>query len=86
MQQETAETLGTGMCQRIVAENAVDQALWERWGGRGWKAEGRDPAAPPPPLPGSDRLRSLGSDIATFCARQVLRWTRSHRMENTHPS
>jgi hypothetical protein len=70
---ETTETLGAGMCARIVAENAVDQALWERWAGRGWKAEGGGPSAPPPPLPGNDRLRTLGSDIATLCARAAMR-------------
>ena len=70
----TAEPRNTGsghetalddkMRDRIATENAVDQALWERWAERGWKADGRNPAAPPPALPGNDRLRYIGSDIA----------------------
>jgi hypothetical protein len=60
------------MRQRIIAENAVDQALWDRWAGRGWKADGLNPVAPPPALPGNDRLRYLGSDIATLVRRVAM--------------
>ena len=66
-------TLDDRMRGRIVSENAVDQALWERWAGRGWKADGRNPAEPPPALPGNDRLRYLGSDIATLFWRVATR-------------
>jgi len=65
----TEETLGAEMRARILAENALDQALWERWAERGWKADGHNPHEAPPALPGSDRLRYLGSDIATLVAR-----------------
>ncbi len=69
----TEATLDARMRGRIVTENAVDQALWERWAERGWKADGRNPVDPPPPLPGNDRLRYLGSDIATLFWRTATR-------------
>jgi hypothetical protein len=62
----TEATLDPRMRERIVTESAVDQALWERWAERGWKADRRNPAEPPPALPGNDRLRYLRSDIATL--------------------
>jgi hypothetical protein len=65
----TEAALDPALRARISAENAVDQALWDRWKDRGWKANGRDPKPPPPPLPDNDRLRYLGSDIATFLRR-----------------
>ncbi|MFQ5567801.1 MAG: hypothetical protein ACE5EU_15725, partial [Paracoccaceae bacterium] len=61
------------MRERIVSENAVDQALWQRWAERGWKADGRNPAEPPPALPGNDRLRYIASDIATLVRRVAAR-------------
>lgn len=67
------EALDQSMRARIVSENAVDQALWDRWAGRGWKADGRNPVAPPPALPGNDRLRYLRSDIATLLWRTAMR-------------
>ena len=71
---ERAETaLDERMRDRIVTENAVDQALWDRWAERGWKAERRNPAEPPPALPGNDRLRYLGSDVATLFWRTATR-------------
>jgi len=73
VQAETEESLGPEMCDRILSENAVDLALWQRWADRGWRSAGNDPAAPPPPLPDNDRLRSLGSDIATLFARVSMR-------------
>ena len=66
-------TLDQRMRERIVTENAVDQALWERWAERGWKADGRNPVEPPPALPGNDRLRYLRSDIATLFWRVAMR-------------
>jgi len=66
-------TLDERMRERIVSENVVDQALWERWAGRGWKAGGRNPVAQPPTLPGNDRLRYLGSDIASLVWRVANR-------------
>jgi hypothetical protein len=65
----TEAALDQRMRQRIVSENAVDQALWDRWAERGWKADGRNPVKPPPSLPNNDRLRYLGSDIATLFSR-----------------
>jgi hypothetical protein len=47
--------------------------LWERWAERGWKADGRNPAEPPPALPGDDRLRYLRSDIATLFWRIAIK-------------
>jgi len=69
----TDAALDQEMRDRIVTENAVDQALWDRWAERGWKADGRNPTEPPPALPGSDRLRYLGSDIATLFWRIATR-------------
>ncbi len=66
-------TLDQRMRERIVTENAVDQALWERWAERGWKADGRNPVEPPPALPGNDRLRYLGSDVVTLFRRVATR-------------
>jgi hypothetical protein len=65
--------IDAAMCERIVAENALDQALWDRWAERGWKADGLNPAAPPPVLPGNDRLRYVCSDIATLFWRLATR-------------
>lgn len=69
----TEATLDARMLERIVTENAVDQALWERWAERGWKADGRNPVEPPPALPGNDRLRYLASDIATLFWRTATK-------------
>ena len=63
--------LDAGMRERIITENAVDQALWDRWSDRGWKSDGKNPVAPPPPLPTNDRLKYLRSDIATLIWRVV---------------
>ena len=69
----TEAALDTRMLERIVTENAVDQALWDRWAARRWKADGHNPVEPPPALPGNDRLRYLGSDIATLFWRTTTR-------------
>jgi len=74
----TEETLAPTMRARILAENPVDRALWERWQDRGWKADAA--ALPPlPPLPDADRLRLLGSDIATLVRRQAAHRQRARR-------
>ena len=69
----TQQALDQRMRQRIVTENAVDQALWDRWAERGWRADGHNPVEPPPHLPNNDRLRYLGSDIASLFSRVVNR-------------
>ena len=69
----TDTSLDESMRQRIVTENAVDQALWDRWADRGWKADRKNPTSPPPPLPGNDRLRYARSDIATLFWRMAIR-------------
>lgn len=65
--------LDPALIARIRAENPLDVALWERWKDRGWRADGRDPAAPPPPLPDHDRLRHLAGDAASTLRRLRLR-------------
>ena len=65
----TELALDQPMRQRIISDNTLDQVLWDRWAERGWKADGRNPVAPPTALPGNDRLRHLGSDIATLVRR-----------------
>ncbi|HSF96592.1 MAG TPA: hypothetical protein VLA52_16320 [Thermohalobaculum sp.] len=67
----TPESLDPTMRARIVAENSVDQALWERWKDRGWRAEAHDPQAPSPALPGNNALGYLASDLATFLRRSL---------------
>lgn len=69
----TTDALGPELRARIAAENALDQALWERWKERGWKPDRRDPQAPPPTLPDDDRLGYLASDIATLLRRSLIR-------------
>ena len=68
----TETALDQKMRERIISENAVDQALWDRWADRGWKADARNPVAPPPALPGNDQLRYLRSDIATLLWRTAI--------------
>ncbi len=65
--------LDQSMRTRIISENAIDQALWDRWADRGWKTDGRNPVEPPPILPDNDRLRHLGSDIASLFWRKANR-------------
>lgn len=69
----TEATLDPALARRIRAENALDQALWERWKDRGWIWEGRNPAGAPPPLPGRDRLAYAASDAVITLKRRRLR-------------
>lgn len=68
----TEASLGDEICKRIVAENAVDQALWSRWANRGWNVENRNPHGPPPALPQANQMRYLRSDIATLVRRMAV--------------
>jgi hypothetical protein len=69
----TEAMLDPAFAARIRAENALDQALWERWKDRGWIWEGRNPAGAAPPLPGRDRLAYAASDAVTTLRRLRLR-------------
>lgn len=69
----TEADLDPALVARIRAANALDLAMWERWKDRGWKADGHDPASPPPPLPGNDRLRHLAGDAVTTLRRLRVR-------------
>ncbi len=69
----TADELDPGLVRRIRAANALDQALWERWKDRGWLADGRNPVAPPPALPGADRLGYVAGDAVTTLRRLRVR-------------
>lgn len=65
--------LDPALAARIRAENAVDQALWERWRARGWQGDGREPRGAPPRLDAADRLRSLAGDAVTTLRRLRVR-------------
>lgn len=54
------EDVSDDMRDRMLTENALDAALFERWRDRGWSGR---PTAPPPPLPRRDRLRCLLDDL-----------------------
>ncbi len=68
----TEAGLDPGLAARIRAENALDQALWERWKDRGWKKlgwkrHGANPAGSAPPLAPDDRLAyAFGDAVTTF--------------------
>ncbi|MEM1277665.1 MAG: hypothetical protein AAGH74_14150 [Pseudomonadota bacterium] len=56
------EDLPPKLRDRILRENAVDLALFERWAERGWSGK---PSAPTPRLPRFDQGRYVLGDIAT---------------------
>lgn len=56
--------------QRILEDNALDQALYERWKDRKWRGA---PAAPAPALPATDHAVYLASDIGNLFHRR-WRW------------
>ncbi|MEM8792903.1 MAG: hypothetical protein AAGE80_14880 [Pseudomonadota bacterium] len=57
-----AEDLPDKLRNRVLRENAVDVALFERWGDRGWSGR---PTAPPPALPRLDQPRYVLDDMFT---------------------
>lgn len=65
-----AGDLPAGMAARIAAENALDQALWERWRDRGWT---QAPLPPPPALSGADQGRYLAGDAASGIRKKLIR-------------
>ncbi len=67
----TEAELDPALRARILAGNPLDLALWERWKDRGWRAEGRNPDAPPPDLPADDARTFLREDV-TIAARRLL--------------
>jgi hypothetical protein len=73
----TEATLDPGLRARILAENPLDLVLWERWKDRGWRAEARNPEAPPPELPGGDGWGYLREDIALAARRLVAPLSRA---------
>lgn len=62
------EDLPDRLRQRIATDNAVDQALFDRWKDRGWEGS---PQAPAPGLPGHDRLRYLIGDTTSVLRRKL---------------
>lgn len=65
----TEASLDAEMRARILTENPLDRAIWERWRGRGWRAEARPPE-PPAALPGDDARGFLREDV-TVAIRRV---------------
>lgn len=66
----TGADLPPALMRRIEAENALDQALWERWKDRGWTQE---PLPPPPALPRADQARYLAGDAASGLLKKIIR-------------
>ena len=64
-----AADLPVKLRQRIERENALDQALYDRWVDRGWK---QSPMAPPPKLPAADHLRYLTGDAITGIKKKLI--------------
>lgn len=58
------------LSKRILTENALDQALFERWKDRRWSGA---PTAPPPPLPRTDQIGVLGRELVTSIAKKLTR-------------
>ncbi|MEM9046575.1 MAG: hypothetical protein AAGC81_17980 [Pseudomonadota bacterium] len=57
-----AEQVPDDLRARILRENAVDLALFERWGDRGWSGQ---PTATRPALPRFDQPRYVAGDMLT---------------------
>lgn len=64
----TAADLSIAMRQRIERENALDQALFDRWADRGWAGA---PDGPPPSLPSDDRLSTLIGDTGIALRKKL---------------
>ncbi|MEM7742111.1 MAG: hypothetical protein AAF409_00255 [Pseudomonadota bacterium] len=64
-----AADLPLRMRQRIEAENALDQALFDRWAERRWKGH---PDSPAPDLSTKDHARYLLGDISNVILRKSI--------------
>lgn len=66
----SADDLDAGLRDRILTENAVDQALFDRWKDRKWEGQ---PMVQPPALPTLDQPRYLLADTVGAIAKKLLR-------------
>lgn len=66
----SAADLRPALAARLREENALDQALWERWKDRGWSQGALPPA---PPLPRADHARYAAGDMATAILKKLIR-------------
>ncbi|MFK7942577.1 MAG: hypothetical protein AB8B85_06655 [Paracoccaceae bacterium] len=57
------------MRQRIEDENALDQALFDRWADRGWEGYSR---TDPPALSRTDQVRYMVGDISTGIVKKLI--------------
>lgn len=64
-----AADLPLALRRRIEADNAMDQALFDRWGDRGWQGA---PAAPAPELPRADQARYVLGDISSGIMKKLI--------------
>lgn len=64
-----AADLPVALRQRIERENALDQALFDRWADRGWEPQALEKA---PELSRSDQLRYLIGDSVTGIAKKFV--------------
>lgn len=64
-----AADLSVDLRQRIERENALDQALYDRWADRGWE---QGDLSPIPDLPRRDHLQYLGSDAITGLRKKFI--------------
>ena len=66
----TAADLGNEMRRRIETDNALDQALFDRWADRGWSGA---PSDPPMALSSTDQIRYLVGDAASGIIKKLIR-------------
>lgn len=64
-----AADLPVKLRQRIERDNALDQALYDRWADRGWEQRTLPPI---PNLPTQDRLQYLGGDAITAIKKKFI--------------
>ncbi|MEM1299550.1 MAG: hypothetical protein AAGH68_09750 [Pseudomonadota bacterium] len=64
-----AADLPVALRQRIERDNALDQALFDRWADRGWQGA---PDADPPALPRTDHGRYFAGDITSGIVKKLI--------------
>ncbi|MBY8976077.1 hypothetical protein KHP62_09690 [Rhodobacteraceae bacterium NNCM2] len=64
----SADELDGALADRILEDNALDVALYDRWASRGWDGA---PMTPRPKLPGMDQPRYAAGDLLTGLAKRI---------------
>ena len=68
-----AADLPKALSDRIAGENALDQALYDRWCDRGWRADAPRLTTPPPALPRHDQPATLLRETVSSIAKRLIR-------------